>query len=123
MPISDSLQANTQHAVPQNIMDVEFKLIGDLTMRQFFYLMIFSGIAYAAFSFNIPIILRWPTIIGSVLLGLGFAFVPVEDRGLDEWIINFFRAVYSENQKIWKKEAILSTALLQKFEGLVAYAS
>ena len=112
MPIQDTMQASSQHAVPQNIMDVEFKLIGDLTMRQFFYLMIFSGIAYAAWTFNVPIVLKWPIVIISVLLGLGFAFVPVEDRGLDEWIVNFFSAVYSENQKIWKKKPTSPSAFL-----------
>ncbi|KKU57584.1 MAG: hypothetical protein UX79_C0008G0018, partial [candidate division WWE3 bacterium GW2011_GWB1_47_11] len=35
MPIKDELKINKQHAVPQNIMDVEFRIIGDLTMRQF----------------------------------------------------------------------------------------
>jgi hypothetical protein len=94
-------------------MDVEFKLIGDLTMRQFFYLMIFSGIAYAAWTFNVPPVLKWPIVIISVLLGIGFAFVPIEDRGLDEWIVNFFSAVYSENQLIWKKKPTPPSAFLQ----------
>lgn len=119
MAITDNMQANTQHAVPQNIMDVEFKLIGDLTMRQFFYLMIFSGIAYAAFTLKIPLILRWPTIIGSILLGLGFAFIPVEDRGFDEWIVNFFRAVYQDNQRIWKKEPTPPSAFLHENISIV----
>jgi hypothetical protein len=112
MPIKEAPQASTQHAVPQNIMDVEFKLIGDLTMRQFFYLMIFVGIAYAAWSFNIPSVLKWPTVIISVLLGLGFAFIPVEDRGLDEWVVNFLVSIYGENQRIWKKTPTPPSAFL-----------
>ncbi len=119
MPITDSLQSNKQHAVPQNIMDVEFKLIGDLTMRQFFYLMIFAAIAYATYSLRVPVVLKWPTIVGSILLGLGFAFVPVEDRGLDEWIVNFFRAIYEENQKIWRKEATPPSVFLHENLALV----
>ena len=119
MPINDALQANTQHAVPQNIMDVEFKLIGELTMRQFFYIMVFAAIAYMAWSFNIPSILKWPTVTGSILLGLGFAFVPIEDRGLDEWLVNFFQAVYEENQMIWKKEINPPSAFLHENIAMV----
>lgn len=119
MPITDTLQANKQHAVPQNIMDVEFKLIGDLTMRQFFYLMIFGVIAYAAWSLKIPVVLKWPTIIISAFLGMGFAFLPVEDRGLDEWIVNFFASIYGDNQKIWQKEPTPPAVFLHENLALV----
>jgi len=59
MGIQEVQLTNKQHAVPQNIMDVEFKLIGDLTMRQFAYLIIFGGLAWTCFSvmkgaFRIP---------------------------------------------------------------------
>ena len=101
MPIKDMPLSNKQHAVPQNIMDVEFKLIGDLTMRQFAYLFVFGAIAWGAFLF-LQGIFKWPAVIVSTLLGLGLAFVPVEDRGLDQWIINFFKAVYSPTQKVWR---------------------
>lgn len=111
MPIKDTAP-NTRHAVPQNIMDVQFKLIGDLTMRQFFYLLIFFVIAYLAFISSIPALFRWPIIIISIGLGLGFAFVPLEDRGLDEWIVSFFKAVYGYNQMIWKKEPAPPSAFL-----------
>ena len=103
MPIKDMPLSNKQHAVPQNIMDVEFKLIGDLTMRQFAYLFVFGAIAWGAFLF-LQGIFKWPAVIVSTLLGLGLAFVPVEDRGLDQWIINFFKAVYSPTQKVWRKD-------------------
>src|SRR3972149_7530941 len=112
MPLKDAPQYNKQHAVPQNIMDVEFRLIGDLTMRQFFYVLIFFGIAYGVFNLGIPAIFKWPTIMLLVGGGLGFAFIPIEDRGLDEWVVNFFKAAYSENQMIWRKEPTPPTAFL-----------
>ena len=119
MPIKDELKTNKRHAVPQNIMDVEFKLIGDLTMRQFFYILIFAAIAYGAYISNLVAPIKWPTILGSILLGLGFAFVPYEDRGIDEWIVNFFNAVYRENQSIWKKRARPPTPFLHENISLV----
>ncbi|OGC47802.1 hypothetical protein A2886_00240 [candidate division WWE3 bacterium RIFCSPHIGHO2_01_FULL_42_13] len=119
MPPRDGPKINQQHAVPQNIMQVEFKLIGDLTMRQFFYLLIFCAIAYGAYYVNLPAVLRWPAIVGSLLLGLGFAFIPVEDRGLDEWLVNFFTAVYTESQKVWRKEPTPPAVFLHENIALV----
>lgn len=111
MPISDTPLTNKQHAVPQNIMDVEFKLIGDLTLRQFAYLLVFGATAYFSF-IGIVGLFKWPIVIISVMLGLGLAFVPIQDRGLDEWIVNFIRAVYSPTLRIWRKEPIIPSAFL-----------
>ncbi len=103
MPIDDAQITNKNHAVPQNIMDVEFKIIGSLTMRQFFYIAGCSGIAYLVY-ISYASFLKWPIILFFGLLGLGLAFVPIQDRGLDQWIINFFKAIYSPNQRIWQKD-------------------
>lgn len=115
MPINDVQTTNRQHAVPQNIMDVEFKIIGDLTMRQFIYLLIFGGLGYASFII-IPGLLKWPVIIVSALAGVAFAFLPIEERGLDEWVINFIKAMYKDNQMIWRKSPEVPTAF--SFENL-----
>ncbi|MBW6441325.1 PrgI family protein [Patescibacteria group bacterium] len=111
MPIADAPQSNKQHAVPQNIMDVEFKLVGDLTMRQFSYLMIFGLLAYLSYTI-IPGIFRIPIAVVSALLALALAFVPIQERGLDEWLVNFYRSINSPTQRIWKKEPQLPTAFL-----------
>jgi uncharacterized membrane protein len=111
MPIVDNIQSNKQHAVPQNIMDVEFKLIGDLTMRQFAYLIVSGLCAYLASVFVVGLF-KIPTMIFFALLGLGLAFVPIEERGMDEWIINFFKAIYSPTQRLWKKEPTIPSAFL-----------
>lgn len=102
MPLADMPQSNKQHAVPQNIMDVEFKLIGDLTMRQFIYLIIFGILAYISFSIDLGLF-KVPSMVFFAVLGLGLAFVPIEERGMDEWVVNFFKSVYTPTQRIWKK--------------------
>ncbi|MCG2692008.1 hypothetical protein L6272_04240 [Microgenomates group bacterium] len=38
------------------------------------------------------------------LLGFALAFVPIEDRPLDQWIINFFKAIYLPTQFIFKSQ-------------------
>lgn len=111
MPMPDMPQSNKQHPVPQNVMDVQFKLIGDLTMRQFAYLFAFGMAAYFA-SVVVVGIFKWPFVIFLALLALGLAFVPVEERGLDEWIANFIKAVRSPTQRIWMKEPQLPTAFI-----------
>lgn len=111
MSLPDMPQSNKQHPVPQNIMDVEFKLIGDLTMRQFTYLFVLGIMAYLSY-LVVYGLFKWPLVISLCILGLGLAFVPVEERGLDEWIVNFFKAINTPTQKIWKKEPQLPTAFL-----------
>ncbi len=104
-------QSNRQHPVPQNIMDVEFKLIGELTMRQFSYLLVFGLASYLSLK-GIPGLFRVPTALFFGLLALGLAFVPVGERGLDEWIVNFFKSINSPTQRKWLKEPQLPTAFL-----------
>ncbi len=111
MPIADGPQSNRQHAVPQNIMDVEFKLIGDLTMRQFSYLMVLGLLAYFSYLI-IPGLFKWPATIILALLALCLAFVPIQERGLDEWLVNFFRSINSPTQRKWRKEPQLPTAFM-----------
>lgn len=112
MPLADMPLSNKQHAVPQNIMDVEFKLVGDLTMRQFAYLLIFGIMAYLS-TVTIVGLFKWPAAISFGLLALGLAFIPVQERGLDEWIVNFIRSVYTPTQRAWHKEPTIPTAFMQ----------
>lgn len=111
MPLADAPQSNKQHAVPQNIMDVEFKLVGDLTMRQFSYLIVLGLLAYLSFVV-IPGIFKWPITITLALLAVALAFIPVQERGLDEWLVNFFRAINSPTERVWKKEPQIPTAFM-----------
>jgi len=109
MAIQEVQKTVKQHAVPQNIMDVEFKLIGDLTMRQFTYLLVFGLIAYIVYISMVGVF-KWPITMFFVLFGLALAFVPIQERGMDEWFVNFFKAVYEPTQRVWKKESILPPA-------------
>jgi len=90
-----------QHPVPQNIMEVEFKLIGDMTIRQFSYVAVGGFLCYLIFSGGLPALIRWPLLFLVGFLSLGLAFLPVEEQGLDEWIRNFFVATYSPTQRVW----------------------
>lgn len=110
MAAANVQKTNIQHAVPQNVLDVEFKIIGDLTMRQFFYIMVNGVFAYICFLAIQNPVIKWVGIISFFMFGAALAFMPLQERGLDEWIVNFFKAVYKSNQYVWKKDPILPSA-------------
>lgn len=93
------------HPIPQNVTSFQFKLIGDMTLKQFAYLAAGSVVAYLLFVFlahDYPVI-TWPLIVISVLLGAAFAFLPIESRPLDHWLKAFLKAVYSPTKRTWGK--------------------
>lgn len=85
-------------------MSVEFKIIGDLTLKQFFFLLAFCGLAYVSFMLVQSFIIKWLLVIFFVITGLCFAFLPLGDRGLDVWIVNFLKAMFLSNQFVYRKE-------------------
>lgn len=95
-----------QHPVPQHIAAFEFKLVGDLTLRQFLYAGVGLAVAYAAYISNLDFLVKWTIVILSGGLGLGLAFFPIQDRGLDTWIVNFILSMTSPTQEIWRKEPL-----------------
>jgi len=112
MPIREQQVTNKQHAIPQSIMSVEFKIIGDLTLKQFFFLLAFFGLAYTCYM-TIPVfIVKWLLIVLLSGSGLCFAFLPLGDRGLDVWIINFLRAMFLPNQFVYRKQEEVPTVFL-----------
>ena len=108
-----------QHPIPQNISGFQFKLIGDITLKQFAYVASGVLIAYLTTKVSIvPSLLRWPIAGFWALLGFGLAFLPIEERPMDRWLINFFRSIYTPTQFIWKKsnavpEVLANLAALQ----------
>ncbi len=94
-----------QHPIPQNVTSFQFKLIGDVTLKQFAYAASGVLIGYIATKITlIPELLRWPVGVVILLLGLGMAFVPIEERPLDRWLLAFIKSIYSPTQFVYKKE-------------------
>lgn len=93
-----------QHPVPQNVTTFQFRLIGDMTLKQFGYLAGGLILAYISFNLPLPFFFRYPLVAVFALGGIGFAFVPVEQRPMDVWFMSFVRSIYSPTQYIWQKE-------------------
>ncbi|MEK9143751.1 MAG: PrgI family protein [Patescibacteria group bacterium] len=94
-----------QHPVPQNVTTFQFRLVGDMTIKQFGYLASGIILGYIFYKLPLPFFFTWPLAIGSGVLGFGLAFVPVEERPMDIWIASFFKNVYSPTQYVWSREA------------------
>jgi len=96
-----------QHSVPQHIASFEFKLFGNLTVRQFVTLAIPMGVAALIFFSNLATIIRMPLALIFGLLGIFAALVPIGGRPLDKWAVAFVKAILSPTQRIWIKESKL----------------
>jgi len=92
-----------QHPVPQNVTTFQFRLIGDMTLKQFGYLVGGAILAYIFYKLPLPLFLNWPLAIVSGLGGFGFAFVPIEERPMDVWVLSFFKSIYSPTQYVWSR--------------------
>ncbi|MFH1971549.1 MAG: hypothetical protein ABIJ05_04165 [Patescibacteria group bacterium] len=92
-----------QHPIPQQISSYQFRLVGDMTLKQFFQVAGGVLISLIFYSSKLPAIVKWPFILFFSLLGVALAFLPFEDRPLETWIISFFKSVYSPTIFNWRK--------------------
>ncbi len=92
-----------QHPLPQNVTSYQFHLIGNMTIKQFLFLV--GGVAGAWLTFSLPIanLFKWPIMGFSVLIGVSLAFLPYQDQPLDHWFMAFIKSIYSPTQYLWKK--------------------
>ena len=92
------------HPIPQDITGFQFKLIGDMTVKQFAY--VAAGVLIGWLFFITPLadFIKIPLAIIFILIGVALAFVPVEGRPLDTMIGNFFKAVFNPTQYIYQKQ-------------------
>lgn len=93
-----------QHPIPRQITTFEFKLIGFLTIKQFIYLLISIPLGIIVYTiFPIPILnIFLGLIVG--LVGVAFAFIPINDRPMEVWVRNFIKRLTSPTQYFYKKQ-------------------
>ncbi len=89
-------------AVPQFI-DVEDKIFGPLTFKQFVYVVGGGGMVFLCYHF-LPWYLWVPLGIGFGSLGFGLAFVKVNEKPLLNTIEAMFNYGLNDKLYIWKKE-------------------
>ena len=92
-----------QHPLPQDISSYRFRLIGDMTIKQFAMLAAGIIVAIIFWSSPLPFFFKYPLAFIFLALGIGSAFVPVQGRPLDQWIVAFIKSIYSPTQYTWRQ--------------------
>lgn len=90
-----------EHPVPQQISSYEFRLVGDMTIKQFFQ--VAGGVVVSLIIYALPLhgFLKWPFVIFFAAFGAALAFLPINDRPLSAWVFAFFKAIYSPTHYTW----------------------
>ena len=93
------------HPIPQDITGFQFKLIGNMTVKQFIYLAI-GGVLAWVFFFMLPLpgFLKWFLAAVSISIGAMFALVPIDGRPMDLMLANFIKALISPTQFVYEKK-------------------
>ncbi len=91
-----------QYKVPQHI-EMEDKIIGPLTMKQFVYLLVGGMIAYATIkTYNTALIIFVG--IPIAILALCLAFIKVQDRPFSNFLFSLALYITKPKQRIWRKD-------------------
>ncbi len=91
-----------QFEVPQFI-EVEDKIFGPLTFKQFIYLAGGAGVSFTIFTLA-PSIIAYPLIIAVIGFSIALAFYKVNNKPFIHTIEAGFKYFFTEKLYIWKKE-------------------
>jgi len=106
-----------EHALPQDVTGYRFHIIGNMTLRQFAEVAIGFVIAFLLYQTNLVEFIKWPAIVLSAGAGALIAFVPFEERPLDQWVLVFFRALYRPTQFYWRRTPKIPEAFLYQVKS------
>lgn len=91
------------HPIPQNISSYQFRLVGDMTLKQFFQIAGGCLVSLLFYSTNLNALIKWPLILFFALLGVALAFLPFQERPLETWILAFLKSIYTPTIFTWSK--------------------
>ncbi len=91
--------------IPQFI-EVEDKVVGPFTWKQFLYIAGSGGLAFLFFTFlgSLSVIIKIILSAPFVAVGLAFAFLKVNERPFIFYIESFFYYLISTKKYLWKKK-------------------
>ncbi|MBI2031604.1 MAG: PrgI family protein [Candidatus Levybacteria bacterium] len=91
------------HPIPQDITGFQFKLIGDMTIKQFAYLaggIVLGWLAFATLPF---VLIKVPVAGFFIVSGFAVAFFPIAGRPLDTMVTNYIKALFAPTQYVYRK--------------------
>jgi len=94
-----------QHSIPQQISSYEFKLVGEMTLKQFLKAAVGIILAILINTTKIVVLVKWPLMLLMAGGGLAIAFVPFQDRPLEGWIVAFIKSIYSPTIYTYQRKA------------------
>ena len=96
-----------QYKVPQNI-DLEDKIVGPFTMKQFIYLLASGGIVYGWWNYlsksYVDFIVAFLILAIPVgMLGVALALIKVNDRPFEYFLLNVFKFIFTPKRRVWQE--------------------
>jgi hypothetical protein len=93
------------HPIPQDITGFQFKIFGDMTIKQLAYLAAGLFIAWLFISIPMSLFIKIPLAILFAGTGAIFAFVPIQGRAADAMLLLFLKAVINPNEYTYDNHA------------------
>lgn len=93
-----------EHPIPQDVTGYKFHIVGNMTLKQFAEVGFGVVGAIIINTTNLPDIIKWGLMLLSAGLGAAVAFLPIEERPLDHWIMTFFKILYNPTQFYWRRQ-------------------
>lgn len=94
------------HPIPQDITGFQFRIIGDLTIKQFAYLALSLILGWLLITIPLPLLIKIPFAILVVGTGILFAFIPIQGRSADTMVMLFIRALFNANEYTYQKQQL-----------------
>lgn len=92
------------HPIPQDVTGFQFKLIGEMTVKQFAYLAGAVILAWITFSLPIIFIIKFPLILLFLITGFSFSFIPIGGRPADVMFSYFIKDFFTPNQYLFQRK-------------------
>lgn len=91
------------HPIPQDVTNFQFRLIGEMTLKQFGYVV--AGVVFAWVALASPLFILLKMLFAGlcIMAGVVLAFVPYEGRPADLMILYFIKALFNPTQFIYQK--------------------
>ena len=104
------------HPIPQDVTGFQFRLIGDMTLKQFAYLA--AGVILAWICLAMPLFFLIKVVLIAIFAGSGalLAFIPIGGRPADTMLLFFLKALFSPSQFVYQQAGAQTVVPPQKEE-------
>lgn len=91
------------HPIPQDVTGFQFKLIGNMTVKQFAYLATGIILGWVFLQLPISFFIKFPLGLFFAIFGILLTFLPISGRPMDAMIGNFIKALLRPTEFVYEK--------------------